>query len=486
LAPLLAAAAALGPEAAWAQSPGREPVAAPAEAATQTEPAPLESRAGAGGSELDELRLELARQRAELEAQRRTLQALEQERAVEAAGAEVALATLGGESQAQLAEPERLRVYGFLDAGFQKYWFSDKSGINNVIESRANTFVLGNVNFYFDARPVNHWRALTEVRFTTYPAGQFEPAQFGSGFQRESTRIFDVNSASGGFAQANWGAIILERAQIEWSGMDGFGVRAGYWFTPYGIWNVDHGTPTLISLSVPQFVVNEVFPARQLGVDFYGTLQLAAWTLEYHAYVSNGRTPTQMDLTDDKTVGGRVALGRTAPFPFTLGASSFYGRYSDQQVRMVSALPIEYTRDEVVAYDEVGVSADVSVDAGKVRVRSEFALNRQIYDEGKRAPGWYPGAYFPDRVFWGTYALVAYRSDFAGLEPYIYGELDGNMIPTSQGIVTPSAGLNWHFSPAAQLKLQYSYTRQFNFDDTGRDLSEEDLQFFASRLVVAF
>jgi hypothetical protein len=105
------------------------------------------------------------------------------------------------------------------------------------------------------------------------------------------------------------GAIILERAQIEWSGAEWLNVKAGYWFTPYGIWNIDHGSPTLIALNEPQFVVFEGFPARQVGIDVNGLFHATAWDFEYHAYVSNGRTLGQQDLTDDKMIGGRLVAG---------------------------------------------------------------------------------------------------------------------------------------------------------------------------------
>lgn len=140
-------------------------------------------------------------------------------------------------------------------------------------------------------------------------------------------------------------------------------------------------------------------------------------------------------------LGGRLALSTTRPFALTLGASGFVGRYSDTQARTVSFAPLEFARDEVVAYDEAGVGGDVALDVGKLRVRGELALNRRKYEAGKREPGWYPGAFFPSRVFWGTYLLAAYDTGFAGLEPYVYAELDRDMLPISEGIFTPSAGL---------------------------------------------
>ncbi len=447
----------------------------PAEAAAGSTPSPQDI----DRAELRALREELARQKAVSEIQAASLAALQAEADSKS--------SVEAQTAAELAQTEeRLRLYGFLDFGLQKSWFPTSSGLNTVIESTSSTFVLGNLNLYLDARPTERWRALTEIRFTAYPHGEFTEAQPGRAFQRTNNQVFDVNSASGGFAQTRWGAIIIERAQIEYSGADWLRVRAGYWFTPYGIWNVDHGTPTLISLSVPQFVVSEAFPARQLGVDVNGTLNAGAWQVEYHAYVSNGRTPGQLDLTEDKMLGGRLALSRTTPLSMTLGASGFYGGYSDKQARTVSFSPLKFTHDEVAAYKELGVSGDFSLDAQRLRFRTEVALNRRVYDKGKHEVGWYPGAFFPSRIFWGTYALLAYDTGFAGLEPYLYAELDRNMYPVSQGILTPSVGLNIHFTESAQLKLQYSYAKQFDFDDLGRDLSQQYLSFLATRLVVAF
>ncbi len=457
--PVAAATLASVPAAAQVEQPAAGPTEVPAP------PRDVDARLKQQASDIEALRSELAAQRAEAEA-----------------GA--LLEAHAAEEQA--SGTEKLRFYGFMDVGFQKTWFPLSSGLNNVVETTSSTFVLGNLNLYVDARPSERWRALSEIRFTTYPHGNVSAATPGDSFTRTNNQIFDVNSASGGFAQVRWGAIVLERAQIEWSGTDWFRVRAGYWPTPYGIWNVDHGTPTLISLNVPQFVVHEVFPSRQLGVDIEGTLHFDPWHLEYHAYVSNGRTPGQLDPTEDKMVGGRLVLARTTPIALRLGASAFYGRYSDIQARALRFDPLEFARDEVVAYEEVGVGADLSIGDKQLRFRSEAALNRRTYDAGKREPGWFPGSYFPDRLFWGAYALLAYDTGIAGLEPYVYGEFDRDMLPTSQAIATSSVGLNVRFTQAVQLKLQYSYSKQFDLDELERDLSKERLHFGASRLVVAY
>jgi hypothetical protein len=487
-------AATLATSSAWAQPeptrPPAEPVpgVAPGETPTSS-PAPNQ-QAPSAEAEIRALREELGRQSAELAAQRAELERLS---SAEAASSALTASALGSESGDDAYE-DKLVVYGFMDMGFQKLWLGPHAIANVIAESTATTFVLGNINLYVDAHPFEQWRALAEVRLTTYPHGEFTLGAPGEPVQRTSTRVQDSNSSSGPWAATNWGGIVLERAQIEWSAAEWFKVVTGYWFTPYGIWNIDHGSPTLIALNEPQFVVFETFPARQLGVDITGVFHATPWDFEYHAYVSNGRTPGQHDLTNDKMVGGRLVARTSAPFDLALGASGFYGRMSDKPLVFTSYAPITATREEVMAATEVGVSGDVSADLGPVRFRSEFVLNDRRYDEGKR-PITTTGAFAADRTTWSAYGLLAYQLPWAGLEPYAYIEYNRNLPlgsaeprtgDVAQVVTMSSVGLNVHFTPAAQLKIQYAHDVFSDVDDLGRDFTGTNIDFFSSRLVVSF
>ena len=187
--------------------------------------------------------------------------------------------------------------------GLQRVWAED----DVVVPTRKTTFVLGNVNLYLDFHPVADWSSLIEVRLTNYPAGteQYGIPLAGVPYTRTSTAVLDPGNGDG-YGTARWGAIVLERAYLQWQRAPWLGLRVGQFLTPYGIWNADHGTPTLIALYRPQAQANEMFPSRQLGVEAFGRREgwpVAGWAVDYHAYVSNGRTQGVVALTDDKLVG---------------------------------------------------------------------------------------------------------------------------------------------------------------------------------------
>jgi hypothetical protein len=381
-------------------------------------------------------------------------------------------------------QPSTLRTYGFMDFGFQKFWASEKSQLNFLFPSNASTFVLGNANVFFDATPYEGWHSLLEVRFTNLPHGveqQFGTADGAQAYRREDTRTDDFTGGSLRNTQI-LGAIIIERAFAEYSVSDALKLKGGYFFTPYGIWNLDHGTPTLISLLLPAFQADQFIPNRQLGAEVYGSTYVSEWELGYHAYVGNSRTPSQVDFTDDKSFGGRVFAGSIgSAVQKKLGISGYVGTGSNIERTIVSVDPYVLESTETVAYDEWALGADASLDVGKLRLRSEAMVQRRDYASGKR------GNMDPDSYRWDAYALAAYQLPWWGLEPYAY--LEFMHYPSTRGDSAwiPSVGLNVHFNPAVQLKAQYARALFFDYvTESDRNPADNDAQNLAIRLVVSF
>ena len=451
---------------------------------------------------LQELRDELAAQRETLETQQAQLDAQREELAAQQAQREAAPTSAADELEDvdldALAEElesgtyeraEPLQFYGFVDMGFQSFIAKESSRIRPFLPSQANSFVLGNINLFLDIRPTQHWRSLIELRFTNLPHG--EDIAFGNplgmAYERVDARVFDTTSPSGS-TQVIAGSVIIERAWIEYLYRDWLAIKVGYFFTPFGIWNVDHGSPTLISLTFPTMITLALLPQRQLGLQVSGVIDIARWDLGYHITASNGRTPGQFDLSADKMLGGRIfARRRTDAFELKVGVSGFWGTYLDQEKNITSFEPFVVTIDDTVAYTEGGLGLDVALDVGAFRLRAEGIARRIVYEPGMREPVFGPpGSYAPDRWELNGYILAAYRTPW-GLEPYLYFEM--NHGPTTVGDTSyiPSIGLNIHFAPEVMLKAQY--TRVYFANLVSEEPADPNVNFFSvfsTRVVLSF
>ena len=432
----------------------------------------------APASETEQLKLRLDKLTARFDEQAAQLEA---ERALRAAEAE---AVAG-----QQAESERpaLRLYGFADAGLQRIMPKKTSALNLTVPSREATFILGNLNLYIDAQPSDSWSALIETRFTNAPNGLLNTCADLGPCKPQSTFGYDISSPVG-WSPIRWGSIIIERAYLQWRYADLLQVRVGRILTPFGIWNIDHGSPTLISLMVPNFEVNEMIPIQLTGIEVLGATAFGDWTAGYHAHVSNGRTSGQQDFTDGKMLGGRLYLRRTYPLRWGIGLSGLTGRNVDQDRVVESLLPYRVGRRQTVSYRESTGGFDLSMDAGPLRLRGEFVIRRVDYTPGKRDTHYdVPNAFNANRLEWNTYVLAAYQLPWLGLEPFIYQEF--YRVPTflSEGAMMPSVGFNIHFTTYAQLKTQWMmvhFTEVPNFfSGTSK---EHDIHVLSTRLVLAF
>src|SRR4029077_7383787 len=116
---------------------------------------------------------------------------------------------------------------------------------NPVIHDN-DSFIVGNLNVYLEKNLSTRLRSLLEVRLLFAPNGSV-----GAGDQYIDTTVQDLSNF---FRPIQWGAIAIERAYVEYDLEPRLTLRAGHWLTPYGIWNIDHGSPTVIGTFRP-FIV---------------------------------------------------------------------------------------------------------------------------------------------------------------------------------------------------------------------------------------
>lgn len=461
-------------EAAPEQAPATAaPASGAAAAATPAQPAApeasLEQRLQALEAEVSSLRAERDEARAEAEAAE--LAALMEQQGDDAVAAETAVAPF--------------RIYGFADVGLQRAWgglFDLGLGVTD-----ETTFVLGNVNLFLDFQPEQDWRFLTEVRLTLFPTGAPQLNQSSGELTQVDTTVLDPSSPNSGFTTATWSGIVLERAQVEWTPRDDFNVRAGRFLTPYGIWNVDHGSPVRIMLWPPLMMTAGLMQERQTGVELFGRFHVLPWHLGYNLYVSNGNSTSQADFDDDKAIGGRVYLGRDVPDMVQVGASFFHGNEEavsqDIGVRPDGTLGLIRSVSWRVHSTVAGV--DFGIDSGGFRFRTEALVRWRVFDEGLRRDSF--GAPEADTISAGAYALVAYRFRDPGIEPFASFELLRIPLRILEAVVSPTVGVNLHFTPSTSLRFQYAMLQAIDLEDTPNSDSEDlYLHSVASRLVVAF
>jgi hypothetical protein len=140
------------------------------------------------------------------------------------------------------------------------------------------------------------------------------------------------------------------------------------------------------------------------------------------------------------------------------------------------------TTQTTYQYAEWIAGADLAIDWGRFRLRSEAVQRHVAYEDGLHEPHpSLPGASFPNRYEKYIYGVAAYR--VGAFEPFVHLEfgdrgLRTNYLPDSGSFY--SAGLNLHLSPVAQVKTQVGHTHFTNI--TGAN----DVDVLLSRLVLVF
>jgi len=377
------------------------------------------------------------------------------------------LADLGLEKTDTLDE-RSLDIYGFSDFTFRDTIFNRTRArlLHAYSYFPYPTFSVGNINLYLDAKLSSRWRSLIEIRFLYLPNGAPQPFNPDGTQPRWDTSVQDFNDENrSNFLR--WGGISIERVHIEYKFHDLLNVMAGQFLTPYGIWNVDHGSPTLIAVDRPTIVGDNLFPERQTGLQFYGVVPVQSALLGYHLTVSNGRGPidTYRDLDNDKAMGGRLYLRSYWLGEMILGVSAYTGGSTNRENK---AVPIPVNGEPAITYSfniseqyrETSFAGDLRWEWHDLVFLGEILVNDRVYNDKTR-----PTVQFnlskglqPDFRRWGGYALLGYHSPWFGLMPFVlyaieyFGQNPG--INFGYQFIT---GVNWHLNAPVVLKAQWDH-----------------------------
>jgi hypothetical protein len=375
---------------------------------------------------------------------------------------EAMLAELGAELReetvlAAAAQP-LLNLYGFADLTFYKYFLHRDSGFRNGLYTES-AFAIGNLNVYLASSLGPDWRSMAEVRFTYLPNGSRRPVD--GDVERTDTTASDYTGL--GFERRT-GSVVIERAWLEYMPASWIAIRGGQWLTPYGIWNVDHGSPTIIPANRPFTILYALLPEHQTGIQVEATYD-ALDDLRFGAIVglSNGRGPVDeyADLDSNKALTARISATQRGRGTLQLGSTLYYGRYTDLSQSMVINGAGARVEDELLKqFDELAIAADVLYKLGGFHFQAEFISSQLKYTERGR-PMRNAVEFWPDLVRFGAYTVTGYRFDWFGLMPFVmaeYVQITNNYEParppSDDGILHFSSGLNARPTPNVTLKLQ--------------------------------
>lgn len=362
--------------------------------------------------------------------------------------------------EAGLAAPEAapvpsLSVYGFAD--FSVHAQSERSLPTELAGNSPNFFV-GNLNVYLRGDLTRGWKSLAEVRFTYLPNGRITRE-----LTRESTAASDYAEF---YAPIRLGGLSIQRAWLEYTAHPLLTVRAGQWLTPIGVWNVDHGTPTIIPAVRPYIIGAGMFPQSQTGFEVYGSQFFGDTTLGYHVTLSSGRgnVSDYADMDKNKALGARAFATFNQVGTLTLGGSLYFGRSTDADIHLNAGAPMPFAQDILSQYDEFVYAFDLLWKYSGFHLQSEFIHQSIAYtDAGRPPPGIpiYPGTLMPDDQVWGLYVLLAYELPWLPLMPFVlFDYSDLGSMPFLTGVLDMQDvygfGLNYRPVETVTIKGQYN------------------------------
>lgn len=438
-------------------------------------------------------------------------------------------------------------VSGFVDFTVSQLWMDDSNILWGTGFDDQFGFWRSHFNIYGDWRPVPSVRVLGEAAVAVFPDGTGE---------EPGTRLKATVSVTGSEpttveidtvlepptppvsttvdhrldGPVEWGSVYMERLWIDLLLRQQMNVRVGRFITPSGIWNVDHGSPAILTIRQPyQTGIFRLFPRSQVGIMGYGTAFVGDADLTYRAYVSTGREGISFDDIADVAGGANVEARVPLLDGLQMGVSGYTGMSRTQELWRTVEVDIEVPTVYRLVFDSTGAldsaaTREATTEATEAAVQD--SLDRAVMNLENHAYGYTvesqareisvnasarlkagavtlqaEGTYLQvqDHMqndakthIWGVYGLVSYRfRPMAKLSvtPYAMFEQiqgDGDYMGTLNRFTTFLGGVNIGMFTVAHLKLEYAYLSIGATDNMYDSSDMLTAHIFNSQLCVAF
>jgi hypothetical protein len=393
-------------------------------------------------------------------------------------------------------EESTVKIHGYLDLEYSDFSTS-KSTLNPLI-SDISTFSNSHLNLSFDADLEEDLRVFAEIRFLN------SKRQFDSGLGVMTEENIKDNKLGG---------VIIERARLDHKISDQLNFRVGKFLTPYGIWNVDHGSPVLLSTRTPLLIRKNIFPEAITGLQSFGRVDLGGLPTNWFLWIGNGKG-AESDLQDDnhdKSFGARLRFDLPTPGnvrSFKLGISHYQGEVRQAEfqpnattnpagVTLMGVFAAENAhsvehRDQMIAagftlrgealhnYSDNALGVDLELELSDFKFQGEWVTNHVKYNPLTTSQTLNKRAFVES----GWYAQLAYSfqtEKFGKVSPFYRCGLSdpNNRFKNEIGEMTiHTYGVNVRYRPRYIMKFEY---HDHHFHENARNF-----KLFTSSLTVAF
>jgi len=174
----------------------------------------------------------------------------------------------------------RMRISGYVDVEYV------------VTDDNDPGFRMHHLSLFFQKKLSDKWRFFSEIEYEDAPK-------------------FESNSDT--TLKASQGKIFVEAVNMDYLWKPEAIFRVGRFFTPAGIWSVDH-YPPFVSMQERPKHIRAIFPQLVDGAMVYGTFGLGKHYLNYNAYIGNGEGNNgHNDSNNQRAIGLKTSLIASVP-----------------------------------------------------------------------------------------------------------------------------------------------------------------------------
>lgn len=335
------------------------------------------------------------------------------------------------EDEKEISEEERIELVDKIDREMDISGYADVEYHHSTKDADNPGFRLHHLSLFFSKEVASGWKFFSEIEYEDAP--KFE----GSGKDQ-------VAPAEGEIIEDAKGKIFVEAVNLDYLFDPKLTFRGGRFFTPAGIWSIDHYPPFVPTQLRPQHI-RKIFPQLIDGMMIYGIVPIGDSFFSYDLFVGNGEGNIgKKDMNSSKAAGLRTKVSFPVLQKLEVGATIYKDTLNDNTEKTARGLHAR------INFRDLSLQAEYAKAKLKPVASPEF-----------ESSGFYTQLMYDWRDWTFGYRWDTFEKDDTGL---------------GSEIEATSAFLNFHVNKDIVLKLEHS-----TYDN--EDVTKEDYSTLVFSLV---